>query len=209
MPPRNPELPEGTDHVIQGASRTRGSDASGASSAGDGGFVASSGSSRDTGGLSTTESGSAGGIKDQVRNTAANLQNQATDKVRAFAVQGKDRASNALDEFANIFHDAARSVDGKFGEEYGQYARQAAEYVTGVSNSLRDKDVEDLIEEARGLVRKSPAVAIGVAAAVGFALVRLVKAGAEQGNNVSFTPDGKNVQFTPEETAASAGGGAA
>ena len=212
MPPRNPELPEGTDHVIQGAGRTTAPESGGASSGGnDGGFVASGASGDDTAGLSTGNEGGGGavGLKDQVRNTAANLQGQATDKVRAYAVQGKDKASGALDEFANVFQDAARSIDGKLGEEYGQYARQAADYVTGVSNSLRDKEIDELFDDARNLVRKSPAVAIGIAAAVGFALVRLAKAGMEPQGNVEFKSDGKDVQFTPAETAASAGGGAA
>ena len=48
------------------------------------------------------------------------------------------------------------------------------------ADTLRRKDVDDLYEDARAIVRKSPVVAIGVAAAVGFALVRLVKSGVEQ-----------------------------
>ncbi|HEX8375670.1 MAG TPA: hypothetical protein VF606_10875, partial [Geminicoccaceae bacterium] len=38
-------------------------------------------------------------------------------------------------------------------------------------------DVDELYDNVRSAVRKSPGVAIGIAAVVGFTLVRLVKAG--------------------------------
>ncbi len=44
---------------------------------------------------------------------------------------------------------------------------------------MKSKDVEDLLEDARHFVRASPAAAIGVAAALGFAVARLVQAGVE------------------------------
>jgi hypothetical protein len=107
----------------------------------------------------------------------AGLRGQATEKARTYAAQGKDKATDALDDFANIFEDAARSIDGKVGSQYGDYARKAAQGVAGFSTTLRDKDVEQLFDEARELVRKSPAVAIGAAVAAGFVIARLVKAG--------------------------------
>jgi hypothetical protein len=57
---------------------------------------------------------------------------------------------------------------------------------------VRNKDVDTLFDDAREVVRKSPVVAIGTAAAIGFALVRLVKAGMpDKENDVDFTPDPK------------------
>ena len=226
MPGRNPELPEGTDHIINGAAEM--SSGTGVGGYGDAGFVASSASGRDTGGLSTggfstagagggtaslggTGTGATGDIKSQVRNSAQGLKGQATDKVRSYAVDGKNRATSALDELANVVQDAATSLDEKLGAQYGQYARQAADTVSGLANTLRDKDVDELFDDARNVVRKSPGVAIGVAAAVGFALVRLVKVGLPQeGAEVDFTPEpGRDVQFISDDIAASSGAGAA
>jgi ElaB/YqjD/DUF883 family membrane-anchored ribosome-binding protein len=42
---------------------------------------------------------------------------------------------------------------------------------------LKAKEHDDLIEDARGFVQKSPAIAIGTAAALGFVLVRLIQSG--------------------------------
>ena len=75
--------------------------------------------------------------------------------------------------------DSATQIDEKLGNAYGDYARRAADAVSGFSNSLRDKDVDALVGEARDVVRRSPALAIGAAAAAGFVIARLIKAGSQ------------------------------
>lgn len=105
--------------------------------------------------------------------------NDAGDKAKAAAEDGKTRAGGALDELAAMLHDAAGTVDEKVGDQYGQYARSAADAVANFSKSLQSKQVDDLLDEARDFVKKSPAVAIGTAAAIGFVLARLVKAGLD------------------------------
>ncbi len=47
-----------------------------------------------------------------------------------------------------------------------------------VADALKGKDVDDLVEDTRKFIREKPAVAIGAAAAVGFVLMRLMKAGS-------------------------------
>jgi ElaB/YqjD/DUF883 family membrane-anchored ribosome-binding protein len=79
-----------------------------------------------------------------------------------------------------MLRDAATSVDEKVGDQYGTYARSAADAVANFSQSLQSKQVDDLIDEAREFVKKSPAIAIGTAAAIGFVLARLVKAGLDE-----------------------------
>lgn len=105
--------------------------------------------------------------------------NDAGEKAKAAAEDGKTRAGGALDELATMLRDAAGSVDEKVGDQYGQYARSAADAVANFSQSLQSKQVDDLIDDAREFVKKSPAVAIGTAAAIGFVLARLVKAGLD------------------------------
>jgi len=114
-----------------------------------------------------------------LKDSAAKLTKDAGDKARAYAEDGKARAGGALDELARLMTEAAGTVDEKLGEQYGQYARGAADSVSGFSDSLKAKNLDDLIEDARGFVKKSPAIAIGTAAALGFVLVRLIKAGLD------------------------------
>ena len=121
----------------------------------------------------------AGSFKDQATARAADLRGKAGEQVFAFAAQGKDRVTESLDGVAKYVSDVAAQVEEKLGPQYSGYAKQAADAVAGMAASLREKDVEELFDEARGYVRKSPAVAIGAAAAAGFLVSRLIKAGSE------------------------------
>lgn len=115
------------------------------------------------------------GARQAVRDEAG----KAGDKLRALADDGKARATGALDGLADMIKDAAGTIDEKVGAQYGGYARQASGAVADFSEKLRGKDVDDLMSDAREFVRKSPGVAIGVAAAVGFVLARVLRSGAD------------------------------
>jgi ElaB/YqjD/DUF883 family membrane-anchored ribosome-binding protein len=123
------------------------------------------------------------------REEASKLFGQAGDKARSFADTGKERATGALDEFSTLMRDAATSVDEKLGEQYGAYARSAADQISGFAESLRGKQVDDLLDDARDFVKKSPAVAVGVAAGVGFVLARLLKSGLDAAGDLADKGD--------------------
>lgn len=112
-----------------------------------------------------------------LKDSASKIGKEAVDRARSYAEDGKARAGGALDEVVKMINDAAGTVDEKLGEQYGQYARTAAGKVSDFSEGLKAKELDDLIEDARGFVQKSPAIAIGTAAALGFVLVRLLQSG--------------------------------
>jgi ElaB/YqjD/DUF883 family membrane-anchored ribosome-binding protein len=204
MPPRDDELPEGTDHIINGAMETGGGDgASGGATSGGGGtgsgFVGAAGGDG-TGGTTTgggggtdmiasegsgaggvtggnAGTGGTGGVGEQLRGQIYNLRDQAGGKVRGFAEDGKSRATDLLEELSRVVADTADSIDERLGNNYGEYARKASDSVSSLAESLRGKEVDELYDNVRSAVRKSPGVAIGIAAVVGFTLVRLIKAG--------------------------------
>jgi ElaB/YqjD/DUF883 family membrane-anchored ribosome-binding protein len=224
--PRNPELPEGTDHIITGAMETgAGADASTGSSGaagapgGDTGFVASGSAGglgdgtggtsvggSGTGGLSTSGGGSGSGLSSgsgsssggsssgggaaeklagQVREQVYGLKEQATDKARQLADTGKGQVTSTLNNLTEIVNEAARAVDERFGEQYGQYAHRAADAVSSLATTIDGKSLEDLVDDTRSAVRKSPAIAVGTAALLGFVLMRVVKAGLPVGDGES------------------------
>lgn len=108
------------------------------------------------------------------------LSTQAADKARGFVGQGLERSGEALGNVSKLVGDTAASLDERLGEEYGDYARKAAAAIEEAANKLSAKDADELIEDTREFVRKSPGVALAGAAIIGFALVRLVKAGLDQ-----------------------------
>ncbi|WP_267396825.1 MULTISPECIES: hypothetical protein [unclassified Sphingomonas] len=130
-----------------------------------------------------TENSATGSKADQARQAfkdySAKYGAQANDKLRAFADTGKDKASGALDQLSQLLTDAAGQVDDKLGAQYGEYARTAASTVSGFAEQVKGKDVDALIDEARGYIRKSPAVAVGIAAALGFVVARLAQSGLD------------------------------
>jgi ElaB/YqjD/DUF883 family membrane-anchored ribosome-binding protein len=98
---------------------------------------------------------------------------------RAAATKGKDRATEAVGSISKLIRDSAGTIDDNVGKQYGDYARSAADMVEGFAGKMDAKDVDALAEDARQFVRKSPAVAIGAAAAIGFVLARLVRSGGK------------------------------
>lgn len=115
----------------------------------------------------------AGEIGDEV----GRLYGQATDRARDAARQGKNKAAESLESLARVIEDSAGAVDEKLGAQYGDFARSAAQTVANLAGTLEQKDVDELVDATREFVRKSPAVAIGSAAVVGFMLARLLKGG--------------------------------
>jgi len=119
-------------------------------------------------------------VKQTLADTTSKAREQATDRALGLAEQGKARATTALTQLSEMLTDAAGQVDEKLGPQYGQYARSAAEQVSGFTASIDAKSVDDLVEDVRGFVRQSPGVAIGAAAAIGFVMARLLSSGLDQ-----------------------------
>jgi len=184
MPPRQSELPEGTDHIINGAMETSGG-STGSDGGGSGSGFIGSGIEDDTGGTSAggrtmgreLRDRDGDGVLDQLKSQAFALREEAGGRAREFAETGKARATDALEEVSRVVSEAADSIDERMGAEYGEYARRAADAVSGFADTLRNKEVDEIYDDARTAVRKSPGIALAAAAVVGFALVRLVKAG--------------------------------
>ena len=174
------QLPEGTDSVIDGA------DAGDDAGNDHGPARAGTGDNRSRG--PSADESQAEGATGALFARFDDLRGQATDKARDFAQAGKDRATGALDSLVQTVEDAAAEIDEKLGSQYGDYARRAAAGIGNFSDTFRDKDVDDLFADARALVAKSPAVAIGAAAAIGFVVARLARSGLPEGGSGKDAP---------------------
>ena len=114
------------------------------------------------------------------RDQAEDFASQAKDAARTAATSAKTMTGESLHGLSKLIADTAETVDAKLGPQYGDYARKAAEAVSGAAKSLDEKDIDQLAEDARDFVRKSPAVAIGAAAVVGFVLMRLMRGSGDK-----------------------------
>lgn len=128
----------------------------------------------------------AGAYREQLAARSSEWADEAKDfagnaKVRAkeIAVDGKARASDALAGLGKVVADNAGTIDEKLGTRYGDYARTAARSMQEGAAKLEAKDLAELGDDAKEFVRKSPGVAIGLAAVAGFLLARLFKGSSE------------------------------
>ncbi len=109
------------------------------------------------------------------KNEAGVYADKASVRAKELANEGKTKTAGAMGSLAKMIEDAAPQVDEKLGSQYGDFARTAAKTVSGMATSLEKQDVDELVNNTRDFVKKSPAVAIGAAAVVGFVLARMFK----------------------------------
>jgi len=160
MADQNESLPEGTDSIVAGASRTETED----------NLIV-----REPAATSNRSK-----AVESLRSGGEKLSGQAADKARGLVGQGLERSSEALANVSKLVGDTAAQLDERLGQQYGDYARQAATSIEDTANRLAAKDADELIDDTRTFVRNSPGVALAGAAVLGFALVRLVKSGLDQ-----------------------------
>jgi len=172
MAKNNEELPEGTDTVISGASKTGGT-------TGGTKFAATS-TDNDSLVLDSTEASfrsSGGSWAEKLRGGTDKISEQAGTKTRELVGQGLERGGEALANVAKLIGETATGLDERLGAEYGDYARRAAASLENAANSIASKNPDELLDDTREFIRKSPGVALAGAAIIGFAVARLVKNG--------------------------------
>ena len=208
MAEQNETLPEGTDSIVTGAgtsnedslimSNSKRGDATGDfrgnTTSGAAGVSGAAGGGADTPrDVAGTGSGSTRErAVETLRSGSEKLSGQAAEKARGFVGQGLERGSEALANVSKLIGDTASGLDERLGPQYGDYARKAATTIEETANRIAAKDADELIEDTREFVRKSPGVALAGAAVLGFALVRLVKSGLDQGDGSSGGGRGGN-----------------
>ena len=154
---QNEQLPEGTDSIVSGAS------------------VTSEQQEQST----VTQSSKRDQLVDKVKTSGSKLADQAAGKTRGLVGQGLERSSEALASVSKLVGETAAGIDERLGQEYGDYARTAAGAIDNAANSLASKSPDELIDDTREFVKRSPGIALAGAAVVGFVLARLVKTGLD------------------------------
>lgn len=111
---------------------------------------------------------------------AKDLAAQAKDRATELAHEGKAKTSDAIATLGKVVADSAGTIDEKLGAKYGDYARTAARSMQETAAKIEAKDLNELSADAKEFVRKSPGLAIGLAAVAGFLVSRLFKGGSSE-----------------------------
>ena len=134
---------------------------------------------------------------DEAKDVAAKVANEAKAQGAQIVEQAKARISDVTDKARDAAEDqktfVAAQVDGvadavsRVADELetsngptAHYARMIADNAQQLSNTIRDKSVDQLIGMAQDFGRKQPAAFIGAAALLGFVASRFVMASANR-----------------------------
>jgi phage repressor protein C with HTH and peptisase S24 domain len=102
------------------------------------------------------------------RDTATEAKRKAENLYRATSSGAAD-ASDAIDATADALADSGH-------ETLSQFAASISDRVRTFSNYLENRQLEDLVDDARGLAQRNPALFVAGGVALGFTLSRFLKA---------------------------------
>ncbi len=149
--------------------------------------------------------GRTGEAKEQAKQQGQQLTRQAREQADELATRGGEQVKTQL---SNQKHEASQRLTpiqtalretGQQLRKQGQnstagYADGAADRVERVAGYLRETEVDEMVDEARGFARSRPAVFLGGALALGFLGARFLKSSSQQANGGG---DGQPVAALP------------
>jgi hypothetical protein len=104
---------------------------------------------------------------------------KAKERATAQLSTQKDRATDGLGSIARAVRQSTSSLRENQQETVAQYVEKAADHIERFSNTLREKDVDELLREAQQFARRRPALFIGGSFAVGLLAARFLKSSSD------------------------------
>jgi methyl-accepting chemotaxis protein len=118
----------------------------------------------------------------QLGDAALDMANSAKDKVEAAVSQRKSLGADYIGSLAQATERAAHEFDAELPQA-AHYIRQASEQMQGVADTVRERDVRELVGEVQDFARRQPTLFFGGAVVLGFAALRFLKSTAPNGGN--------------------------
>jgi uncharacterized protein YjbJ (UPF0337 family) len=109
---------------------------------------------------------------------AKDVASQATDKLKDAVNDRKASGAEYVGSLADTMRRAAREFDTDLPMA-GTYIRKAASQVEGVSDQIRNGNLNDLVRNAQSFARRQPTAFLGLAVLAGFGAVRFLKSSSE------------------------------
>lgn len=124
----------------------------------------------------------------QAQQKAGEAVGQAREQVKSQLSEQKEKATEGIHTVAEVLRQTGRSLRDQNYDSAGQYAETAADQVDQFSEYLRDKDMDQLMNQVQDFARSRPALILGATFALGFLAARLIK-NADTGGGASASPD--------------------
>jgi hypothetical protein len=121
-------------------------------------------------------------ISDRAKSDIAGAAEAAKAEARRIAGLQKNAGADRIGEVAGAVHGAARSLESGM-PQMASYVHDAAVRLEDAASTLRQRNVEDLIDEISRFARARPVLFFGGAMLAGFALTRFLKSSAQGSGN--------------------------
>lgn len=117
---------------------------------------------------------------DQAQQTAG----QVVEGVRAQATSrlsaGKDQLAGTVGAVAQALRQSTQGLRDQNQTAIAQYAEQGADRLEGTATYLRERDVQELLNEVEDVARRQPMLFLGAAFGLGFLAARFIKSSRQQ-----------------------------
>ncbi len=120
----------------------------------------------------------ASALKDDVKDKAAGLADQAQTEAKERVDAGKQKAAGALENVADALHDTGDALRENDQDAFARYADNAADQLDQFVDGIRDRSVGELFDEAERFARQDPGLFVGGAFLLGIFGARFLKASA-------------------------------
>lgn len=122
-------------------------------------------------------------VKEQVVDQAKSSFRQAKDSAGSSFNDSRNKAADKIGGLASAVRSTSEHLRSEHQEGVANLTDSLAEQVERVSSYLRDRDLSDLRSDLDGFARRQPAVAVGVALALGMLGARFLKSSRQSSSS--------------------------
>lgn len=119
-------------------------------------------------------------LAQQARQQAGQLANRGSEQVKSQLDNQKHQASQRMVPVQSALREAAHQLRNQGQGSTAQYVEKAGDQVERFSGYLRETDVDEIVDEVRGVARRRPALFLGAAATLGFFATRFLKSSSRE-----------------------------
>ena len=125
-------------------------------------------------------------VKDQVVDQAKASFRQARDSAASSLNDSRHRAAESIGAIASAVRDTGDRLRADHRTSVANLTDTVADQVERLSTYLRERDLRAVRDDVEGFARRQPAVAVGVALALGLLGARFIKSSRRSGRGGSY-----------------------
>jgi hypothetical protein len=149
----------------------------------------------------TSAGASSPGADRSTANQGADFLGQIKEKAASRISEQKNRATAGLGGVADAVRQTGRQLRDQHHDTVAQVAERAADQLDRFSRHLRERDLAELVEEARQLARQQPAWFVGSSFAAGLLAARFIKSSSpERPSSDVWARGGESVYGDPNRS---------